>query len=90
VVDKIEESNHMEMFRISTGKDFSIEVSVRESDKYTEAAYVKIARLHELADVSGTIEMFMTPAQLDLLGRFLIRQAEELSTAQKIRKNEEV
>ena len=60
-------------------------VSVRESDIYSGFVYMKLSHENTTGEVRGCNEVFMTPEQLDLLGRFLIRQAEEIHTAQAMR-----
>jgi hypothetical protein len=62
-----------------------IEVTVRESDEYTESVYVRLDRLFP-KERRGCNEMFLTPSDLEFLGRFLVRQADEIRTAQEFRK----
>jgi hypothetical protein len=58
---------------------------VRESDKYSGAVYMTTKHYVNKDTVRGVHEMFMTPVQLELFGRFLVRQAEEIRQAQKFR-----
>lgn len=69
---------------INANKMFTIDATVRESDEYTEAVYVKFER-HFHDRLSGCNEFFLTPIQLEQLGRFLIRQADDIRTAQDMR-----
>jgi len=75
----------MTTFRIDSNDTFSTEVSVRESDKYTKAAYIKFERHYIPEEVRGVNEMFMTPNELEDLGRFLIKQAHAIREMQEIR-----
>lgn len=75
----------MTSFRIDSNDTFSTEVTVRESDKYTEAVYVKFERHYIPEEIRGVDEMFFTPNQLELLGRFLCRQADEIRRLQNNR-----
>ncbi len=72
----------MTSFRIDSNDTFSTEVTVRESDKYTETVYVKFERHYIPEEIRGVNEMFFTPNQLELLGRFLCRQADEIRRLQ--------
>ena len=66
-----------------------VDVTVRESDPYTEMVYVNIDRRYYTSKkIDGCSEMFMSATQLEQLGRFLIRKAEEISTAQEIRRKD--
>lgn len=76
----------MAVLRINANPTFTIDVTVRESDKYSEAVYVRFDRSILPEDITGVSEMFLTPNQLDNFGRFLIRQAEEINQAQVYRR----
>jgi hypothetical protein len=60
-------------------------VTVRESDEYTSQVYMRFDRHIVPENVRGTNEMFMTATQLEALGRFLVKQADEIRTAQSFR-----
>jgi hypothetical protein len=75
----------MATLRIDSNETFQTEVTVRESDKYTQMVYVKFDRNYLLEEIRGCDEMFLTPAQLDQLGRFLVRQADAIRIAQRHR-----
>ena len=77
----------MTSLRIDSNESFSTEVTVRESDKYSQAAYVKFERHYIPEEVRGVNEMFMTPNELETLGRFLCRQADEIRRQQNERKS---
>lgn len=69
---------------IDSNPTFTTDVEVRESDKYTESVFVSLKRNfgnHEIA----TGELFLTASQLDQVGRFFLRQAEEIRLAQQNR-----
>jgi len=72
----------MATFRIDSNESFTTEVTIRESDMHTKDAYVKFTRYYIPEEIRGCNEMFLTPTQLDLLGRFLIRQADEIRLEQ--------
>ena len=71
---------------IDSNSMFNIEVTCRESDKYTQNAYVKFVRNYLPENIRGVDEMFLTPDQLENLGRFFVRQAAEIRGEQKYRK----
>jgi hypothetical protein len=66
--------------------EFSVNATVRESDKYTESVLVKFTRSYTPEDDTGCSEMFLTPAQLENLGMFLVGQASEIRAEQSLRK----
>ncbi len=72
----------MATLRINSNDTFSIDITVRESDKYTESVYVRVDRYYAPEDVSGCNEFFLKSSELDRLGRFLILQAEEINQTQ--------
>jgi hypothetical protein len=64
---------------LETNPMFTTDVQVETTGAHTEQACVKI--MHHYRDSGSshrTSELFLTPTQLELMGRFLIRQAEEL------------
>ena len=75
----------MATFRIDSNDTFSVEVTAQESDKYSQAIFLKFERVYKSGDVTGCDEMFFTTDELDLLGKFLIRQAGEIRTQQAMR-----
>lgn len=60
----------------------TIDVTVGDANKYDNAVQIKIARNFGNGRIHGTDELFLTPIQMELLGRFLVRQADELRSAQ--------
>ena len=75
----------MTIYRIDSNDTFSTEVNVRESDQYTRAAYVKFERHYIPEEIRACNEMFMSPEELEKLGRFLVAQADAIRTAQAVR-----
>lgn len=75
----------MSTLQLYTSKQAAVNAEVRESDKYSESIFVKFTRTQSPDDNSGCSEMFLTPSQLENLGRFLVKQADEIRTAQQIR-----
>lgn len=65
---------------------FTVDVTVRESEPYSEQVYMKLELNYGPEKVHGTHEVFLTATQLELLGRFLVRQADDIRTEQAIRK----
>jgi len=78
----------MSTLRIESNETTSVDVSVRESDKYTQSVLMKLSRNSGIDKVDGVNEIFMTPTELGQLGRFLTRQADEIETAQAVRKKD--
>ena len=76
----------MSQLRIDANEMFTIDITVRESDEYTERAFVRFERNYIPESRQGCDEMFLTLDQLEGLGRFLCRQADEIRWAQNNRK----
>ncbi len=76
----------MATLRIDSNNNVSTEVTIRESDVYSESVFVKFEKICDGVESHGCNEMFLTPMQLDHLGRFLLRHAEEIRGLQKSRK----
>ena len=72
----------MSQLKINANEMFTLDVTVRESDKYTSSVFVKIERQFSPDSIHGCSEFFLSAAQLDALGRFFIRQADEIRTNQ--------
>jgi len=72
----------MSQLQINVNPTIVLDVTVRESDVYTKSVYVKFEHQMESKDIEGCNEMFMTPSQLELIGNFFIRQANEIRSAQ--------
>lgn len=68
----------MAKLRINGTGSLVTEVTVRESDIYSGFAYIKFDKSIVPENIRGCSEMFITPEQLELLGKFFIRQAEEI------------
>ena len=75
----------MSILNLDTAPNCVVAVTVRESDNYTEKVYVSFERHMFQTSTKGCDEMFITPGQLELMGKFLIRQADEIRTAQSQR-----
>ena len=72
----------MAVYRIEQAGSLVTDVTVRESDEYSSQVYLRFDRHVVPENIRGTNEMFMTPVQLEQLGRFLVRQADEIRTSQ--------
>lgn len=68
----------MAKLRINGNGSLVTEVTVKESDTYSDFAYIRFDRSIVPENIRGCNEMFITPDQLELLGRFFVRQAEEI------------
>lgn len=68
----------MATLRIDTNDSFTVDITVSETDKYTKSAYVRFDRHYIPEEIRGCNELFLTPIQLELLGKFFVRQAEEI------------
>lgn len=81
----------MAILQIKTNEDSAINIIVRESDPYSESVFLKFERHYDV-NSHRISEMFMTPSQMDLLGRFLIREAAEIKLIQADRemRNKEI
>ena len=75
----------MSLLQIRANPNFTFDVVVRESDKYSESVYLKFERSTDKGEICRCDEIFLTPAQLDQLGCFLIRRASEIASAQENR-----
>lgn len=80
----------MASLKIDVDSTFYVDVTVRESDKYSKLAFVKFEKNFSADRIHSCDEMFLNPLQLELLGRFLVRQADEIRTAQAVRSQEEI
>ena len=74
----------MTTLRIDSNESFSTEVTVRESDPYTKAVFVRFERHYIPEEIRGCSEMFMSPTELETLGRFLVTQADKIRTQQAL------
>jgi len=72
----------MATLRIDNNKTFATEVNITESGKYSKDVYLKFVRYYDPSEVRGCYEMSISPNELELLGRFLIRQADEFRSNQ--------
>lgn len=68
----------MTTHRIDSNETFATEVSVRRSDKYSDAVYVKFERHYVPEEIRGCNDMFLSPSELKELGLFFVEQAEKL------------
>ncbi len=75
----------MSTLHLGTSDAVYIDITVEESDRYTETVRLKIDRECIPGRVQGCNEVFITPRHLDAIGRFMIRQAEEIRNIQKFR-----
>lgn len=75
----------MAKLRINGSGSLVTEVTVKESDTYSDFAYIKFDKSIVPENIRGCSEMFITPEQLELLGKFFIRQAEEIRQEKKSR-----
>lgn len=70
---------------IKANNTFTVDITVSDGNQYDDSVQLKFARNFGAGKVHGTDELFLTPIQMELLGKFLIRQADEIRTAQSFR-----
>lgn len=75
----------MSQLRIDANDMFTIDITVRESDEYSKNVFVKFER-NFYCSGNECDEMFLTVDQLESLGRFLCRQADDIRCTQANRK----
>ena len=69
---------------LETNPMFTTDVVVNSTGEHTQQACVKLMhRYRESGTIAKTGELFLTPTQLELVGRFFLRQAEELRQQHK-------
>ena len=78
----------MSTLSIRSNTAFTVDVTVRESDKYSLDAFVKFQRSYIPEGIEACNEMFLTLDQLENLGRFFVRQASEIRSMQDSRHSE--
>jgi hypothetical protein len=71
---------------IESNNMFRTEVIARQSDEHSGLAYLHLERIYTDKMSGESYDIFMTPTQLETLGRFFIRQADEISAEQLVRK----
>ena len=79
---KVSKGNSMAVYRIEQVGTLITDVTVRESDEYSSHVYLRFDHHVVPEDVRGTHEIFLTPVQLEQLGRFLVKQADEIRLSQ--------
>lgn len=67
---------------------FTTTVSVRESDRFTQSAYIKFIRGYDESDTTGCSEMLLTVDQLENLADVLKSEASRIRQLQDVRHSE--
>lgn len=75
----------MTTLQLKTNNSFSINASVRESDPYSESVYMKFEMDPVIGHSARMDEMFLTPDQLEELGKFLVQEAKTIRETQVVR-----
>lgn len=76
----------MEKITLDSNSMYSVDCIIRESDKYSELAYLKLIKRTGNDDESlVTTELFLTTEQLKSLGLFLTNRATQIKSNQKSR-----
>lgn len=70
---------------INNNETFSIDIAVRESDKYTQSVYMRVDMNYHTEGFRGTHEVFMTTEEMRQLGYFLVNEAKMIEAEQKSR-----
>lgn len=81
-------TNIMATLQINSHSLFDTSVIIRESDKYSQLAYLKFIRSYDSEDKTPCSDMFLTVTELHDLGKFLIAQATMIQNAQDSRHSE--
>ena len=64
----------------------TLDVTVKESDRHTKLIHVQFDRDVEPEGIHSKNEMFLTLEQLENLGKFFIRNVDDIRLQQKTRK----
>lgn len=72
----------MSIHRVDSNPTFVTEVTVRESDKYSQAVYIKFDRHYVPEEIRGVDEMFMSVDELEDMAKFFIAEADKIRSAQ--------
>lgn len=78
----------MATLNIRVDKEFSINVLVRESDKHSKLTHLTFTSVSNAEEPRRCDEMFLTPIQMELIGRFLLREADYINVLQANREKE--
>ena len=68
----------MSKLELNVNEMFALTAEARKSDDYSDSVFVKLTRNYKNGTVMPCNDMFLTPTQLELLGRYFIRAAEEI------------
>lgn len=74
----------MAKLSLDTNPLFSTNITVEGIDADVDSVYVRFQHAYLSGKEKRCDEMFLTPIQLELVGRFLVRQAIELQQKQKM------
>ncbi len=69
--------------RINSNDNYITEVSVAETDKYTNSVYLKFQRHYVPEEVRGVNEMFLTIDEFEQLAKFFQNEANNIRTKYK-------
>lgn len=72
----------MTTLQIKPNNDFEINITVKESDEYSKKILVRFDSHLMPEDLRGCNEMFLTVDELEKIGRFLLRQSDEIRAIQ--------
>ncbi len=74
--------------KINTNPLFDTHVTVRESDKYSQMAFVKFTRGYSASDASGVSEMMLSASELENLADIMTNAAKRIRNQQDARHSE--
>jgi hypothetical protein len=74
----------MEKLNLETSTSLNLEVHVAESDSYSESMMLELSKTYKVGSPRGD-RYFMTPDQMELMARYMLRKVEEVRQAQKHR-----
>lgn len=71
----------MSKLELNVNEMFALTAEARKSDDYSDNVFIKLTRNYKNGTVMPCGDMFLTPTQLELLGKYFIRQADEVRLA---------
>ena len=76
----------MEKLNLETSTSLNLEVYAAESDQYSQAMVLELSKSYKVGTPRGD-RYFMTPDQMELMARYMLRKVEEVRQEQKYRRN---
>jgi hypothetical protein len=70
----------MATLQIKLGDSFAIDVNVRDGDEHTQTPSLEIVRHFLPEGYHESTEIFLQPAEIAQIGRFLLQQADRIGS----------